>query len=84
MLDKLSADPSYGSDFKNKVMSNVVSREDNVRQVVTKVQLGEADAELFIYPMARKSAGAGNVNTVDIPDQYNVIAVFCGCAAKRS
>src|SRR5207248_7411642 len=29
MLDKASADPSYGTDFKAKVAANTVSQEDN-------------------------------------------------------
>ena len=44
MLDKAAADPTYGADFRSRVEANTVSREDNVRQVVSKVQLGEADA----------------------------------------
>lgn len=35
---------SFGEDFKDKVLANVVSSEDNVKQVVAQVQLGEADA----------------------------------------
>ena len=41
-LDLMNA--SFGTDFKDKVLANVVSNEDNVKQVVAKVQLGEADA----------------------------------------
>src|SRR5262249_25120079 len=33
-----------GADFKQKVLANVASRELNVRQVLAKVTLGEADA----------------------------------------
>ena len=46
LLDKASADPAYSRDFRHKVERNTVSREDNVRQVVSKVQLGEADAAI--------------------------------------
>src|SRR6266851_8289288 len=46
LLDKATADPTYGADFKSKVDGNTVSKEDNVRQVVTKVLLGEADAAI--------------------------------------
>jgi molybdate transport system substrate-binding protein len=52
-------DASFGKGFKDKVLANVVSNEDNVKQVVAKVQLGEADAgivtELNViakYPIA--------------------------------
>ena len=41
-LDKMNG--SFGKEFKAQVLANVVSNEDNVKQVVAKVQLGEADA----------------------------------------
>ena len=37
VLDNLSS--TLGADFKTRVLGNLVSSEDNVRQVVTKVQL---------------------------------------------
>ncbi len=52
MLARASADPTYGSDFKSKVEANTVSREDNVRQVVAKVQLGRTQP-LSTAPMRR-------------------------------
>src|SRR5262249_42357566 len=42
ILDKATA--KLGKDFKDKVMAQVVSRELNVRQILAKVTLGEADA----------------------------------------
>jgi molybdate transport system substrate-binding protein len=69
-LDKLSENPQYGADFKARVLANVVSREDNVRQVVAKVELGEADAGIVYVTDAR----GGKVGTVAIPYEYNVIA----------
>jgi molybdate transport system substrate-binding protein len=80
-LDKLAADPTYGADFKQKVLANVVSREDNVRQVVTRVQLDQVDAGIVYTTDAQATnaqpAGAvGPVKTLAIPDQYNVIAVY--------
>ena len=71
-LDKLSENPRYGGDFKARVLANVVSREDNVRQVVAKVELGEADAGIVYITDAR----GGKVGTVAIPDEYNVIARY--------
>ncbi|MEP6774894.1 MAG: molybdate ABC transporter substrate-binding protein [Chloroflexota bacterium] len=81
VLDKLAADPDYGSDFKQKTLANVVSREDNVRQVLTRVQLDQVDAGIVYTTdaLAANSASAGPVQpvkTVEIPTQYNVIAVY--------
>ncbi len=82
VLDKLSADPAYGSDFKAKVNANVISKEDNVKAVVAKVQLGEADAGIVYTTDAAATqratpvANIGPVQTIAIPDQVNVIAVY--------
>ena len=43
-LDKAVADTAFGATFKDDVLKNVVSYEDNVKAVLTKVALGEADA----------------------------------------
>lgn len=42
------ASVDYGAEFLQRVLANVVSEEGNVKQVVAKVQLGEADAG-FVY-----------------------------------
>ncbi len=81
VLDKLAADPAYGSDFKQKALSNVVTREDNVRQVLTRVQLDQVDAGIVYTTdaFAANSASGGTVQpvkTIEIPTQYNVIAVY--------
>lgn len=73
-LSKLSQDPAYGPDFSSKALANVVSNEQNVKDVVTKVQLGEADAGI-VY--TTDAAVAGNqVKEIAIPDQYNIIASY--------
>ncbi len=74
-LDKLSADPAYGSDFKSKVLANLASNELNVKDVVAKVQLGEADAGI-VYKTDASSADQSKVTTIDIPDQYNILAQY--------
>jgi molybdate transport system substrate-binding protein len=71
-LEKLSTSPEYGADFGARVLANVVSREENVRQVLAKVALGEADAGIVYATDARGSA----VTTIDIPDEYNVVARY--------
>ena len=44
MLDLLAASPTAPEGFVESVEGNIVSNESNVKQVATKVQLGEADA----------------------------------------
>jgi molybdate transport system substrate-binding protein len=75
MLDKLSADPTYGADFRQRVEDNVVSLEDNVKQVVSKVQLGEADAGI-VYVTDITPDVAEDVATIEIPAEFNVIAAY--------
>jgi molybdate transport system substrate-binding protein len=43
-LDKAVKDPGLDPRFKDNVLKNVVSYEDNVKAIVTKVSLGEVDA----------------------------------------
>jgi molybdate transport system substrate-binding protein len=43
-LRALEGRPGYPPDFGQRVLRNVVSEEENVRSVVAKVELGEADA----------------------------------------
>jgi molybdate transport system substrate-binding protein len=63
----------YGKDFKEKVLANVVSNEDNVRQVVAKVQLGEADAGI-VY--TSDAIAAQNLKTIEITAELNVVAEY--------
>lgn len=72
VLDKLSADPAYGSDLEERVLANVVSYESNVRQVLSKVELGEADAGI-VYATDAKAAKVG---TIEVGDKYNVVARY--------
>jgi molybdate transport system substrate-binding protein len=79
VVEKLSADSGYGAEFKEKVLANVVSRENNVRQVVAKVQLGEADAGIVYATDAKAPSatpGAAELGTIEIPGRYNVIASY--------
>jgi molybdate transport system substrate-binding protein len=51
-----------------------VSQEDNVKAVVTKVSLGEADAGI-VY-VTDVAAGGDKVEGVDIPETENVLATY--------
>jgi molybdate transport system substrate-binding protein len=74
-LDKMSKDAAFGADFSTKVQANIVSREANVRQVVSKVQLGEADTAI-VYATDVTANVANQITTLDIPDQFNTIATY--------
>jgi molybdate transport system substrate-binding protein len=73
ILDNLSKDASYGAEFKTKVLANVVSNETDVKQVVAKVQLGEADAGI-VYVTDAIAAPA--LQVIVIPANFNVIAKY--------
>jgi molybdate transport system substrate-binding protein len=72
ILDRASA--KLGSDFRSRVEAKVVSRELNVRQVLAKVTLGEAQAA-FVYRTDALAAG-DRVVVVAIPPDLNVIAEY--------
>lgn len=74
-LTKLSADPAFGTDFEARVNTNVVSQEQNVKSVVTKVSLGEADAGV-VYTSDVTPAVKDTITTVAIPDAFNQIAAY--------
>ncbi len=63
----------YGADFSERVLSNVVSNEDNVKQVVAKVQLGEADAGI-VY--TSDAVAAPELRQIQIPAGLNIIAKY--------
>jgi molybdate transport system substrate-binding protein len=73
MLDTMDKDPSFVTDFKTKVLANVVSYENDVKQVVAKVQLGEADAGIVYIS---DSIAAPELKTIAIPPNLNAIATY--------
>jgi molybdate transport system substrate-binding protein len=72
---------SFGADFKDKVLANVVSNEDNVKQVVAKIQLGEGDAGI-VY--TSDAVAAPELKTIEIPAELNVIAKYPIAALTNS
>jgi len=73
ILANLSKDPTYGSDFSTKVLANVVSNETDVKEVVAKMQLGEADAGIVYVTDA---IAAPTLKTIAIPTNFNVVAKY--------
>lgn len=76
LLDNLAADGRYGPEFARQAAANIVSEETNVRNVEQKVTLGQADAGIVYHAMAQKSAAAGEVIPVPIPDELNTRAHY--------
>lgn len=75
MLDRLAADPDFGEAYREAVMANLASEEDNVRQVAAKVALGEADAGI-VYASDVTPDIRDQVIGFNIPDAFNTIATY--------
>ena len=73
--------PGYPADFAAKYTSNVVSKEDNVKAVIAKIELGEGDAGIVYVTDAKAST---KVQTIEIPPEANVPAVYAGVVVKAS
>jgi molybdate transport system substrate-binding protein len=67
-------DAVYGDGYSDEVLANVVSNEDSVTSIVTKVQSGEADAG-FVYITDALAAGS-DVNTITLPDEAQAVAQY--------
>lgn len=65
----------FGPDFPARVRANVVSNEQDVEAVVTKVRLGEADAGI-VYQSDVTEQVAADVRTIGIPPAANVTATY--------
>jgi molybdate transport system substrate-binding protein len=74
-LEKASADPAFGPAYQEEVLANVVSYEDNVKAVLAKVALGEADAGI-VYTSDISGEDGEKVGRLDIPAALNVIAAY--------
>lgn len=75
VLRALSTPGACGADYAARVLGNVVSEEENVKAVVGKVQLGEADAG-FVYVSDVTPAVARFVTVLGVPDSANVTARY--------
>ena len=81
LVDNLAREPGYPADFAAGYAANVVSQEDNVSGIVTKVELGEGDAGIVYVTDAKRS---DKVSTVDVPASTNVPATYGGVVIKDS
>jgi molybdate transport system substrate-binding protein len=72
-LEQAAADPAFGPVFRQAVLDNVVSYEQNVRTVLSKIVLGEADAGI-VYQS--DLSGLEEPAYLDIPGELNVLAAY--------
>ena len=68
------ANRTLGTDFRAKFDAKVLSRELNVRQVLAKVSLGEAEAGIVYRTDA--ATALDKVSVISIPSEINVIAEY--------
>jgi molybdate transport system substrate-binding protein len=64
-----------GDPVATQITSNIVSEADNVRQIVAKIALGEADAAL-VYQSDVTPDIASNVLTIPLPEAQNIVAHY--------
>lgn len=68
-------------DLVARIASNVISEEEDVQAVASRVRLGEADAAI-VYEVV--SFGARDLETIAIPDDENVEAVYAAAVIAKS
>jgi molybdate transport system substrate-binding protein len=75
MLERANQQPGLGSEFKAKVQGNVVSYEENVRAVLTKIVLGEAEAGI-VYMSDIDGIPEAELQVIPIPEEINISASY--------
>ena len=73
LVDALATQPDAPADFEATYEENIVSREDNVRAVLAKLEVGEGDAGVVYETDA---ASSDDVTSVDFPPEANVVAQY--------
>jgi len=81
LVDNLAKEAGYPAGFAAAYAANVVSREENVKAIVGKIELGQGDAGIVYVTDAAASKG---IATVDVPADANVLATYGGVFVKSS
>ncbi|HEX7473505.1 MAG TPA: molybdate ABC transporter substrate-binding protein [Candidatus Limnocylindrales bacterium] len=81
LVANLTAQAGYPDQFASRYALNIVSKEDNVAAVVSKIELGEGDAGIVYVTDAKTST---KVTTIAVPDAANVPATYSGVVVKAS
>lgn len=83
LLDALSGRPEFGPQFKRAVLKNAVSEEQDVKFVLSKVAMGEADAG-FVYVSDLRGKSASRIGRLEIPNEANPLAHYLAARLKES
>lgn len=81
LVDNLALEPGYPAGFAAAYAANIASREDNVKAIVAKIELGEGDAGIVYVTDAKTST---KVTGVGVPDAANVPATYAGVVVDAS
>jgi len=81
LVANLAGQPGYPDQFASRYALNIVSKEDNVAGVVSKIELGEGDAAIVYVTDAKAST---KVTALDVPAAANVPATYGGVTVKAS
>ena len=81
LVDSLAKEAGYRADFAAKYTANIASKEEDVKSVVAKIEIGEGDAGIVYVTDAKAST---KVTTVDVPPSANVPATYAGVVVKAS
>lgn len=74
-IQKAAQHPDFQPDFAAAITANVVSYEDNVKAVLAKVRLGEADAGV-VYASDASGDTVDGLAILEIPAGLNVVALY--------
>lgn len=81
LVTNLARESGYPAGFAASYAANVVSKEDNVAAVVSKIELGEGDAAIVYVTDARTST---KVTPIAVPADANVPATYSGVVVSAS
>ena len=74
-LERMGASVGFDDGFYRRAVANVATQETNVRQVLAKVALGEADAGI-VYLSDVAGDRARGVETIPLTQVHNVMALY--------
>lgn len=75
MLDQIDEKGFFSKDYKKLFEQHLVSLENSVKAVASKVEMGEVDAGI-VYATDFTATNKETVDRIEIPDQINPIASY--------